>query len=627
MADLAESSLALGKALVEKSASTATNFGKALVEVSTSTAGDLVRPVLMPIQQLGRRGRQASVSALAKSLPGIVSTALPVVRTTIESMLRDLASGKKNASDLARMPDHTQLQIEIIEEEMQMGELTIVGAWFGDPQSMWEARGADVTAAVRRRVSGNSLLLDGNRNGDNSGYFNWLFGDTCPGAEKKLEVRYRHGSGVEKLAEAWEHPRQQQPTAIDIKASDAGSAVGQAACLCPLLIVHPSEFRLRSRIRIWWELTQGTLNVVFLRHAASSGEEVARSADEVTVGAAVALFGGCQLRCLTDMLLAGVVGRILDTFTPERPFKAPLEVPVSMKVSDGLEEMNDSLASLGGVVKEAERVLVNLANPWSVDSAIPRFILKRAKGLVIITRVSAGAVLYGVGYGTGLILRRHNDGTWSGPVSVSTMSMALGPQFGLRKSDTILCLPSDDSVDTFSKAIDGFGQLKLGGQLAVAAGPVGRDATLDVRGGAGGFTSILSYSHSQGVFGGITMEGETLYGRQADNEEYYYKEGVTAEEILNGRIAPPSDPDAVKLYAILEQLCSATGAEGAAGTADGTNTPDGQGSVVDQAVGAVGAGVTAVGAGVNAAASATTNAFTSAFGTVASVFERPAEIL
>jgi lipid-binding SYLF domain-containing protein len=31
----------------------------------------------------------------------------------------------------------------------------------------------------------------------------------------------------------------------------------------------------------------------------------------------------------------------------------------------------------------------------------------------------------------------------------------------------------------FSKAIDGLGQLKLGTQGAIAAGPVGRDAALD----------------------------------------------------------------------------------------------------------------------------------------------------
>ena len=33
----------------------------------------------------------------------------------------------------------------------------------------------------------------------------------------------------------------------------------------------------------------------------------------------------------------------------------------------------------------------------------------------------------------------------------------------------------------FSKAIDGVGQLKLGGTAAIAAGPIGRDAALDAR--------------------------------------------------------------------------------------------------------------------------------------------------
>ena len=106
------------------------------------------------------------------------------------------------------------------------------------------------------------------------------------------------------------------------------------------------------------------------------------------------------------------------------------------------------------------------------------------------------------------------SGQWSGPVCLQTLAMTLGPQIGFRKSDTLLCLLDDGAIEVFSKAIDGFGQIKLGGQLAVAAGPVGRDAALDARLGQGGVTTVLSYSHSQGAYGGVTAEGETMFGRQ-----------------------------------------------------------------------------------------------------------------
>ena len=76
------------------------------------------------------------------------------------------------------------------------------------------------------------------------------------------------------------------------------------------------------------------------------------------------------------------------------------------------------------------------------------------------------------------------SGQWSGPVCLQTLAMTLGPQIGFRKSDTLLCLLDDGAIAVFSKAIAGFGQIKLGGQLAVAAGPVGRDAALDARAAA-----------------------------------------------------------------------------------------------------------------------------------------------
>lgn len=72
-------------------------------------------------------------------------------------------------------------------------------------------------------------------------------------------------------------------------------------------------------------------------------------------------------------------------------------------------------------------------------------------------------------------------------------------------------------------------KVKLGADVAVAAGPVGRDAAAatDVTMRA----EILSYSRSRGLFAGISLEGSTLRPDNDGNERLYGK-GVTAKEIV-----------------------------------------------------------------------------------------------
>ena len=58
--------------------------------------------------------------------------------------------------------------------------------------------------------------------------------------------------------------------------------------------------------------------------------------------------------------------------------------------------------------------------------------LKAAKGLVMITHLKTGAFLT-VQFGSGIIVARLPDGSWSGPAMIQTFGGALGPQAGYKK--------------------------------------------------------------------------------------------------------------------------------------------------------------------------------------------------
>jgi lipid-binding SYLF domain-containing protein len=120
--------------------------------------------------------------------------------------------------------------------------------------------------------------------------------------------------------------------------------------------------------------------------------------------------------------------------------------------------------------------------------------------------------------------------------------MGFGFQAGAQVSEVVIVLNTPAAVEAFSQQ----GNFTLGGNLSVTAGPVGRDAEARV-----GLQSVMySYSRSQGLFGGLTLEGTVMATRNEDNAAYYGKP-VSAKAILTGKATPPAG--ALKLQQILSR--------------------------------------------------------------------------
>ena len=80
-------------------------------------------------------------------------------------------------------------------------------------------------------------------------------------------------------------------------------------------------------------------------------------------------------------------------------------------------------------------------------------------------------------------------------------------------------------------------KVKLGGDAAVAAGPVGRDAQADTD--ASMRAEILSYSRARGLFAGVSLEGSTIRPDNGDNRRVYGKNIPARDIVLSGRVAVP----------------------------------------------------------------------------------------
>ncbi|KAJ6292959.1 hypothetical protein OIU78_025020 [Salix suchowensis] len=182
----------------------------------------------------------------------------------------------------------------------------------------------------------------------------------------------------------------------------------------------------------------------------------------------------------------------------------------------------------------------------SPEKSIPDAILKQAKGLAILTIAKVGVmVTYNIG--TGLVVSRREDGSWSPPSAISSFGMGWGAQVGGEFTDFIIVLRTMGAVKTFSGNL----HFSVGAGLSAAVGIVGRAAEADLRAGDGGLATCYTYSCSKGAFVGCSLEGSILATRTRENARFYGA-SMNASDILLGSL--PGPPAASMLYDSLSNL-------------------------------------------------------------------------
>ncbi|MCB1866515.1 MAG: lipid-binding SYLF domain-containing protein [Chromatiales bacterium] len=173
------------------------------------------------------------------------------------------------------------------------------------------------------------------------------------------------------------------------------------------------------------------------------------------------------------------------------------------------------------------------------ENEIPPALLRDAAGIAIVPGVIKVGFVIGGRHGKGVVSVRGSDGQWSAPAFLSLTSGSVGWQIGAQSTDVVLVFKSRRGIDGI---VDG--KFTLGADAAVAAGPVGRNAS------AATDTSlkaeVYSYSRSRGLFAGVSLEGSALEIDAAANSAYYGA-GTGAGAILAGELPQlPAEADALR---------------------------------------------------------------------------------
>jgi len=202
--------------------------------------------------------------------------------------------------------------------------------------------------------------------------------------------------------------------------------------------------------------------------------------------------------------------------------------------------------SLPGEAEKAAKILETfLADPSHPESAlnsIPKAVLQHARGLAVFQVIKAGFVFSGKA-GSGLVIARLPDGSWSAPSCIATGGLGWGLQIGADITDFVIVLNSEDSVRAFSIG----GNVTIGGNISAAAGPIGTGGA--VQASLAHPAPMFSYSKSKGLFAGLSLEGTVLVERKDANRDFYGSP-IPAKDILSGRVPPPEV--ASRLYEVIE---------------------------------------------------------------------------
>jgi SH3 domain-containing YSC84-like protein 1 len=158
------------------------------------------------------------------------------------------------------------------------------------------------------------------------------------------------------------------------------------------------------------------------------------------------------------------------------------------------------------------------------EEGIPRDLLNRAEGIVVIPSLVKGGFIVGAKHGKGLMSAKSAAG-WSAPAIVKLTGGTIGWQIGVESVDLVLLVMNKKGISQLLED-----KFTIGGDLSVAAGPVGRNASAATNAQAN--AGILAYSRAKGLFAGATLEGAGLHGDDTDNQALYGRKVGLKEIVL-----------------------------------------------------------------------------------------------
>ncbi|KAM0720418.1 hypothetical protein Q7P37_004554 [Cladosporium fusiforme] len=217
------------------------------------------------------------------------------------------------------------------------------------------------------------------------------------------------------------------------------------------------------------------------------------------------------------------------------------------KESDKAARILKSFCKDGFYAEEEQAATDGPTQKQKVLKKIPTEVIRNAKALAIFTTMRTGLWMSGAG-GSGVLIARKDDGSWSPPSGIMLHTAGLGFMVGIDIYDCVVVINTEQALEAFYRV-----RCTLGSEISVAAGPIGAGGVLDTEVHKRQ-APIFTYMKSRGFYAGVQIDG-TIVIERTDENERFYGQRIGVKDILAGKVKYP--PTEIKR--LLETIKAAQG--------------------------------------------------------------------
>jgi lipid-binding SYLF domain-containing protein len=153
----------------------------------------------------------------------------------------------------------------------------------------------------------------------------------------------------------------------------------------------------------------------------------------------------------------------------------------------------------------------------------------QAKAVMISPQILKAGFIFGASGGSALVIAHNPSETaWNGPAFYRIASGSFGLQAGAQASEMVALIMTDKALNSLLST-----SFKLGGDVSIAAGPVG------VGTGAPITADMVVYTRSKGLYGGINLDGTVISIDDGSNRAYYGQAATPVDILVRRSVSNP----------------------------------------------------------------------------------------
>ncbi|GAB3458463.1 hypothetical protein GCM10027321_14140 [Massilia terrae] len=152
-----------------------------------------------------------------------------------------------------------------------------------------------------------------------------------------------------------------------------------------------------------------------------------------------------------------------------------------------------------------------------------------ARAVMVSPRIWQAGFVFGGSGGEMLVISRNRSGEgWNGPAFYKMGSGSFGLQAGAQETQMVALVMNEKALNSLLST-----SFKLGGDLSIAAGPIGAGAGRPVT------SDIVIFTRNKGLYGGINLDGTVITIDDGKNQVYYGRTTTPVDILIEGRATNP----------------------------------------------------------------------------------------